>query len=112
MHEDQLLKLKHGDILVGSDGKFCYRFRCEPVTKWGWFCHIHPKPGKQPRAYGSMRYPHTIRTFRWAEAHRREGIKVRPRANKLGHMRDAYDDFFAHNEKCWKRHRKTQWKFR
>ena len=70
--------------------------------------------GRKRAAYGSFRYPHTMQEMRnyYVDPDARElGINVRMRAARSVHnIPNAWDDQWAHNEKCWKQHRKNQWK--
>lgn len=80
-------------------------FRSFPVRQWR-------DRGQRARAYGHWRSPKTFQekkayyaTTDWEEVN----IKVRGK-RKPHNLVDTWDDLHSHNEKCWKRHRRTQWK--
>lgn len=67
--------------------------------------------GRKRRAYGTWRHPRTLQEKRWAHAWDDEEFCPPVRAVRQGyHLPDVYDDYYSHNEKNWKRHRKTQWR--
>lgn len=119
-YQDKEINYKHGElILCGMCRKEAFRFRCGPVSRWAGFswswctCKQHYARGHQgrvSRASGNMRYPKTLNTLRWAEAHELEGIKVRKKGNSKKYIPTAWDDKFSTAQKCWKRYRKHQWK--
>lgn len=107
-HEDKDLGAQHGDAFASKfDGGVLYRFRCGTVPR---HCHVSPQFKKQRSkpAYGRIRYPKTLNSLRMNEAHRQEGFRIPKRGR--GWLPTAWDDVPGHNEKCWKRHRKTQYK--
>ena len=111
-HEDQLLKLEHGEVLVNSEGKYCFRFRCGPVTKHAWFSyHLHPKPGKKKSAYRQGRPRHGYRNLLESIKAAQDGFKVRKGLRYYLLMVPRFWDDLpnSHPEKNWKSYRKTQW---
>ena len=63
------------------------------------------------QAYGSFRRIRTFQERRWFHAWDDEEFAPKGRLSRsVRNLPDSWDDFISHNEKCWKRHRKTQWK--
>lgn len=108
-YEDKDLGAQHGDAFVSKfDGGVLYRFRCGPVPRH--YCYVSPQYAKprNKKAYGRYRHPKTLNSLRMDEAHRQEGFRLPKK--KQGQLPTAWDDVLSHNEKCWKQHRKTQYK--
>lgn len=104
-YEDKEIGAKHGDVFVTENGRIYFRFRYGPVQGYWWRPKNCPR---SRRAWGSYRYPKTLNSLRMDEAHRLEGFRIAKKKN--GQLPTAWDDIRSHNEKCWKRHRKTQYK--
>lgn len=122
-YQDEVIDCKHGEWIYSEIPTEPYllqkypkqvkifRFRCGSVPKryhYSWY--YRPTHNQKRKAVGYYRYPRIIRTLRWAEAHKSEGIKVRNKGNAF--MPDPYgdDEKRAHSEKNWKRHRAYQYK--
>jgi hypothetical protein len=104
MYQDNVLGIAQGDwIVCRYTGLKLYRFRAGPVTNGT----AGVTTRGNTKAYGRLRRPKTLRSLRWAYAHLDEGIRVR--ANGNIYLPTMWDDHFAHNERCWKRHRLTQY---
>lgn len=110
MHEDQIIKLKHGDVLYHEwTGEFAFRFRCGPVPRHAmWGLSLKHRHIRRSRAVGSFRHPRTRSSIITARAHIDEGIHVRRKSNVL--LPDERFDRYAHSQRSWKRTRKTQYR--
>lgn len=103
-HYDKTLNLTHGEwVICQFTKKKAFQFRFGPVDRGSYRYHF----GRNRKAFGSLRRPKTQRSMKWAEAHQLEGIRVRPAERNLP---TVWDDIWAHAEKNWKRHRRTQFK--
>lgn len=104
MYQDDVSGIAHGDwIVCRHTGRKLYRFRVDPVAHG----YAPLTTRADTKAYGRLRHPKTLSSLRWAYAHLDEGIHVRAKGNV--YLPTLWDDQFAHNERCWKRHRLTQY---
>jgi hypothetical protein len=112
-HNDYVAGLNYGDKLISKySNSVVYSFRNGPVPKYSWIFHsLGSQHDTNPKkAYGSYRRPKTFRTHRLYEAEAEDGVKFRTKACSRRYLPSAWDDKPSHNEKCWKRHRHTQYK--
>lgn len=70
-------------------------------------------PKRSKRAWGHFRKIRTLQERKWAHAWDDEEFAPKIRAARQGkNLPDAWDDYSAHNDKCWKTQskRRRQWK--
>lgn len=100
-------KLITKDRLVG----LCRAYK---PTVWWWMHPTTRHPGsKRPASYRYYRRPKSTNEKRWANAWVDEEYAIKPRGKRTPHnLPDAWDDCVRADigDRCWKRHRKTQWK--
>jgi hypothetical protein len=118
--EDQVLKLKHGDVLYcQKHNRISFVFRAAPIAKalsYGYCCcqntYCKGHQGRVPKAYGKYRSRQGHQVVKWAEAHAQEGFKIRKGMRYLLTCFPKWHDDLpaSYATKNWKHHRKHQWK--
>ena len=92
-----------GSILIVNRGSY---------KGWNEY-FMRSRQGRKKSAFGSFRYPRSMQEKRWALAWDDEEdcppVRGRRRPRQLP---DAWDDYYAHSEKSWKKQskRKHQWR--
>lgn len=97
------------DRLVGLYRDYAYNNRIDWHKRW----NRKADRGQKKSAYGGLRRIRTFHERRWAHAWDDEEFAPRVRAARQGHnLPDPWDDYWADNQKSWKRQskRKHQWK--
>lgn len=109
-----------GDVITISDlcearmpHKWKWISRRELVKKHSQFRKT-PVPFTGRRSWNYLRQLNTMPERRLAEAHANQemknyGVKVRAKRNKAN-LPNSWDNYWRHNTKSWKKHRKHQWK--
>lgn len=115
-----IVRSELGDVITVKDlqkartlPKWRWISRKETVERHGEF-RRSPVPFTGKRSWGGVRRISTTPERRTAVAHsdkemKEHGVKVRAKRNK-SNLPNTWDDYWRHNMRSWKKHRKHQWK--